>query len=632
MSNPVGKFPLTRSQWFILHDNAWGHPADWTWMCPVATVRLAEGLSVDDILHAIRSLAERHEALRSRIIVDSEGVHQVVDSEVNTEIAVDELPEGSAENLREQDIARERLASKKIDIERSQAMRAEVLTSCGRPVFLVIQVHHLFVDSNSLRLASREARKMLANLLEKKAATAGLPHAGRLRDRLINEQSERSSLMGDRALRHATGILNNFPNTSFPYHRAPEPWAFKNIAYVVSPKIQECATRIAARAGASTSSVFLTALNLVLGEYTGCSQFGWNSIISKPTLSPHPTVEPNIQSVYTNLEVSEGGQFDDSARRAFTKMLQAMRYSDYDHVSLIQDVARARMERGFQLCIDSNRLNWMIRNPLRRGEENDLVDLDSLSPAKVSLWKEPVGAGNGRLNLWVTASMHDDHNWGITFSAREELISREDLHTIIGSVENVLCRAAEESLGELTDGIFGTETASWPRQPDWFRLDELTWADLRRIREIILSYRGVCDVRLTPTVIENCGALSRPRLIAHVHTTDEELSVSRMREFISSHVNEPGVVAPDEFILSLERYSPEFSITDEIERQVTGAIVDLSKGYWACGGTAEAVPAIIGGLRDRGWHGIWWDDFLSGRPLYEAAARLRRIHPTSPLD
>ena len=143
--------PAAMQRWFV--DQAQPVPAHWNMSM---MLELDPAIDANHLRTALDVLVARHDALRTRLVADADGLRRVVDATAEMRLATDPLVEDAAQ-----------LAAFVIDLQSSLSLAHAPLAAAGflpRRHQLVLCVHHLAVDTTSLAILARDLDVVLSEI------------------------------------------------------------------------------------------------------------------------------------------------------------------------------------------------------------------------------------------------------------------------------------------------------------------------------------------------------------------------------------------------------------------------------------------------------------------------------------
>jgi Condensation domain len=639
MEGQLKVIPLTNSQTEYWRDFVEA-PADVARFANLArVVPLPETVDVDQIADALRLLAARHEGVRTRISLNEkhESV-QVIYPPYGPQISSNEMRHDTTAGL---DEVVKAATERRFARDRDWPLRVTLVTYQGRPRYVLLIMHHLFVGLRGLDALLSDFKSCL-RVVRGEIMLDSLPKPNQPADRTCRESSPSGRNAAKRSAIYHQELLERLPNVSFPYHRTTgsgEVWTA-----LLSPALALAARIVGRNLHISTTAVTLGALSMMMSAYTGQS-LGIEVINDKgPLQSTRPLVDYSLAKSHLVIESSDVATASEAMTGCRRKLLKGLVHANYDPYAFLESRAevfrrrctRIRPEISFNCLL--NKLDKMDLPDRSTVSPADLLDHTILLPIEAD---EHPAKGDFRVNLGVAT---DFHTWDpvsvdgqpimrLAVRVDADLMGAADVRELLLGIEQLICRLA---LGEDTTRASVVETTGvlgWPRQADWEYLDGGRWVDLATTQRMVLSHPAVASARL------QVETRSSRQLVARVEADPTALDVEALRIYCLSRLDAPGVVAPDVFVISpsagssgggqvSQRGEQNPAARDALAREigfVNGLeFVDPELDYVAAGGRAQVVPAMQSRLAAAGWRGLSYIDLFSPKPISDVATRLQR--------
>ncbi|MFI9811920.1 non-ribosomal peptide synthetase [Saccharothrix variisporea] len=164
-----GSLPLTSAQtafWFLDHYRRPGGSRHPDFALPVH-YRISGPLDVDALRHAVDQLVARHEALRTKVLLEAYEGTQVVEAATTDVLAVTRVAGDPDALLR---AAARDDATRVLDPATGQVFTAQLTSASDTEHLLVLRVHHMVADGWSIDVLERELEELYD------AARSGRPH------------------------------------------------------------------------------------------------------------------------------------------------------------------------------------------------------------------------------------------------------------------------------------------------------------------------------------------------------------------------------------------------------------------------------------------------------------------------
>ncbi|MCP2330311.1 condensation domain-containing protein [Actinoalloteichus caeruleus] len=578
----------------------------------------------------VRFVLSRHEALRTRLVGDTErGVRQVVDPvdedvvRARPDLVLGEsAPQGFQSGL-------DQLAHQPFDLHEEWPVRWFLGRRSSGDHVLVAVVHHFVAGFQGCAVLDHEIPVVLDNLASGRAPSAGLPEARGPRQWWAEEDSPRGRRLDARAREHVRRILRDLPSTPFPVaanlRGASDPRAARRVGVTLtSPAVDGCLSWLSQEWGVPHSAVLLAAVSRALAhDLVDESALAWQVFGDRAgplTGSSSVCYEP-VTTLLPASGLAPDGDLLAASSELYRRLLVSLRARAFGDRMIDEEAHHVSRTRGVRVetpfwfnFVDSRGRRAVapqdLTDPadeLRRGTGFDEYEGDRTPGDDFLLyvWREP-----GQLRIGVYA--------------HERYADVAALRAVLARCAALLHRAAVPSATAASGGPDRRRTAS----PRWTRLDGGRWTAPDVVRAVLASLVGVesVDVRL---VAGDRGT----RLHAHL-TTSTAHSVDAVRTAALAMLDVPGFAVPDEITLSRGRAAPREdgperapALRDLVE--IVGRLcglpaVDPRLSYLAAGGAARHLPSILRGLGARGWDGLSWQDLCSHRSLESLAIALRR--------
>lgn len=307
------------------------------------------GTSTDDVLGAVAALVARHEALRSTFTHGPDGPVQTVHGDGAVAATVHRTEPGAPGPVDEagaQAVADD-LAATAFRSDDEFGMRYAVLTHDARPVWVVLAISHQVADFLGVLVLEEDLSRLLrAETLE--------PVAWQPLDQARHQQEGEGARRGRAALAYWERVLTSAPASYFDRVPPPDETADDDPARFVrlrleSPAGAAAAQVLADRCRASTSTVLLTAVAMILAGYTG-HQTAVLQLIAGNRNEPRLRRMVGAQNENALYAMTPGeGTFEDAVRSGFFTAMTAYRHGEYDPAALDEVRERVQSARGEEL-------------------------------------------------------------------------------------------------------------------------------------------------------------------------------------------------------------------------------------------------------------------------------------------
>ncbi|MFE9424014.1 condensation domain-containing protein [Kitasatospora sp. NPDC006697] len=338
-AGPGGEAPLTLGQDNMVRCVLRDEPAH---MNKQALWPVPPGAGVPAVLAALRTLAERHAALRT-VFPGDHFTCQRERVEGEFAVAVREVPEGTEPGLFGEELGwEERRAA--FDLATDFPLRCTVLTVDGRPVLLLVVVCHAQLDGAATALLFQEWQRLVVGE-QLPPSTAVSP-----RELAAQEGSAVGRRRGAAALRHWERILREEPATVFSHDGVTRSDARLPTLVVRSAAGAKDLIRAAERTGSSPSTLLLTAyaaLVAVLADQSSLVIAALSANRHRRTLADH--IGTLAQDALISLTVpldQPAMDLDELGRRTQAAALAGYWHSSFDAEAVWQLIEDAAAERG----------------------------------------------------------------------------------------------------------------------------------------------------------------------------------------------------------------------------------------------------------------------------------------------
>ncbi|MBZ3906737.1 condensation domain-containing protein [Streptomyces griseiscabiei] len=437
-------------------------------------IEVGGGISVDDVIAALRVVVERHEALRTRVHLDPTGTYrQVVHSGGRLPVDVREcLTDDEAE-------AEAELAEiKSLPFTSVEwPLRVSVLVSAGEVVKIAVCVSHIATDGWGMGVLHGELTGLLSRDAGARKALLEKPV------RQPREQAAWERTHGDSATRRAeifsAGQLKHFPNQRFPLpRRAPESPRFPEIMMESSASAVAVA-RLAEDVQVTPHTVVVGAISVLLSALSRSDRATFRIFCANRL---DKATQSSLGSFYQVVPVSvEVGDlpFREVVRTAWKKTMGAYLLGPGDPVRLDALAEAVVRERGVKPDLECFVNLHNLTSPAA------LEAACGVGPGvreATRTWRrggnEIWEPGKFYLDVWNVAEKLVVSLWGDT-----ELFPSDALADVLASLEEILVRGADDS--ELGAAELIRSVRRLPGAPVRGGLEYVDpcWVDLAEVRQ-----------------------------------------------------------------------------------------------------------------------------------------------------
>ncbi|MGA6174811.1 condensation domain-containing protein [Streptomyces sp. NPDC012600] len=357
----TGRAPLTWGQRAIWHAIRRTAPNDHYFnigrVLPLAD--RGRPATVAEAVRAVAALMERHEALRTRLELSSDGGEAAQDLAATGTLPVTlaHAPD-EAEAERTAHVLLDRLSATRFAYASEWPVRAALVAVGDRVTHAVLVLCHLAADGHGAEVLVRDLRLLV------RRGSAGRPPATTPLDLAREQHGETGRRRGAAALAHWEAGYRAAPATMFPAPvaepRAPRFWTGR----IVSPALARAVAAVATAHRVSGSTVLLTAAAVLVAAGQGHRTAAVMPIVGNRTSAAHRDLVTTLSQ--DGLFVLDTGTpqdtptFTDLLPTAYRAALRAYRAAVYDPVEWDALGERLRTESGTEVhpycCFNDMRL------------------------------------------------------------------------------------------------------------------------------------------------------------------------------------------------------------------------------------------------------------------------------------
>ena len=465
---------------------------------------LPEGIDLDRIAAAARTLAERHEVLRTTY-PEQPVLHQRSAADGEFALAVHEA-EGDAAMAAARAVGK-RLQAIRFDPAGELPLRLAVITVDERPAQMVFVVCHIAADAAALDLLGREWDALMSG--------HPLPPPGALQpiDAALAERSPIGQRKLAASLRYWETVLRETPQSMFAIPGIDRTdWMHARLR-IRSAAAAAALPAITERTGASPANVVLAALSALICRRLDHPVF----VVATPAANRVAAefadyVGTVAQDALASIQVADAGTFDELVRRVRARAFTALRHSRFDYEELLPVISQVEHERGGHWARDC------VFNDLTG------LSLDGLiAPTPVPAGGGPAEAGPGdptldwflpesmmtRLMLWAVRL---DEEVELALWADPVCLAPQDAETLAADLVRLLTAAAEgdvplDRLDELS------RLPVVRRGEGWYWIDR-SWIELAAVRALLREVLGTRPHQVEAVPDEQLGHRLECRLAA----------------------------------------------------------------------------------------------------------------------
>lgn len=402
------------------------------------TMKLDEGVTVNQIATMLGLIVSRHPSLRTVIELDDEGVprQRVLESgELVLEVVHLEGGEDPAEVAEEY---RRRYDEKGWDIYTYDTVRMAVVCVDGVASHFVAMYNHFFIDGSGIDAIGRDMR---ANLDLDTGRQLGPVEGLTPIEQMRSQQTPAAQRQAKVSLRHWETTMRTMPLRLFGESadkRSPRFWQ----PTYNSPAAHLAVQVLMGRTEMHSSVILLAAYAKALANISGKDMIVLRSLVSnryRPGLKE--SVAPVAQSGLTVVDASEC-PFDELIGRAFRAQVAGGRHGYYDPRDLWKLIDRVAEDRGEKPDLT------VYYSDRRRGAAQGLAEgplpareqTMALLPQSTLTWGEEEDIQNGATAFLLVNPAKDAIEY--TLSADTHKLSPATIEALMREVEKVLIAGA----------------------------------------------------------------------------------------------------------------------------------------------------------------------------------------------
>lgn len=531
--------PLMWGQRLLWNDCRWMGEKDYYFNMTVS-VPVPPGRRLAEVLDCLRQLVHRHEALRSRVVVASDGEPR---QEVAASGTIDVLLAEAAREKVDEVAAdcRAELFGRSFHLADEWPVRPGVVSVGGEPVRVTLVLSHVFADAGAAGVLAEELTELLAGTSPRDLL--GQPPAQPL-DRAAHENSPAGRRLSGNALRRLEKQLRSIPQTMFPGPESePDPYRYRRME-MRSPALTEALRRIADRENASTSTVLLATVALVLATATGHRTAVFKTVLGNRAF---PGLERLVSNTLSNgvvpIEI-EDVAFAELVGSVGRVTMGNLLRSQCDPTERDAVTARVSHERGVHVDLsvffNDTRDITGGREPRVRPE----ADLEALSSTTRTAWVGEWERQDAKFFFHTRTVGDCDHVYAMVDTAYLPSASVEHL---LRGIERVAVGVADADrpVGELRE-LLGTHGPVAPvRGSDWLLVDHC-WVRLADVRTVLAA-----ALPKWPSEVVVAEGPDGPALTAHVACDDPSADPDELhRAVVAALPAFPAAVAPSRYLIT----------------------------------------------------------------------------------
>jgi amino acid adenylation domain-containing protein len=401
---PGARLPLSHAQerfWILDQIN----PGSREYLLPVL-IWLPREAPEEIVREALSGLVARHEVLRTRYVMDAEGLAAVAEPTAAVPVRVLETTPAGVSKIVAAELA------EGFDLRRAPLLRASLIRDGGDEQLLLLVCHHIICDGWSARLLEEEFRESVAAITEgRDARLPGLPL--RYVDAVAWQRAQLTEELLASQLGYWRETLAGVPALELPGMHARDAQRSLDGAVVsaeIPPQVAGALLAAGRRAGAAPYVVFATLWTVALAQASGQWDFGVGSPCaarSRPEL--HDLVGPLIDVVVIRPRLAPDLPFEKAlAEVEFTCRESFARHAApfdvvVDAVAPRRDLARTPLFQAYFALADD------LAGQQRRARDLELLEQAwtvARTDLSLTLWPLPDGRYGGALEY--ASALYDE--------------------------------------------------------------------------------------------------------------------------------------------------------------------------------------------------------------------------------
>jgi len=496
---------------------------------------LRDGLTLDQVIEALRDLLVSHEALRTRYVPPPLGPAQRVLSEVGLPVAVVDCGEKVPDATVPAVVAA--LAGQPFDIENGSPIRAAVVLEDGSARYIAFALSHLITDVTGWQWLKYHLRALLSDIPDDPRAPR-VPYL--MRDAARWESSPAGVRLGSRAVAQHEATYRAMPQTMLP-RQAQEVEAprYRYLEFT-SPMLAMAVPYLAARHNTTPAAVLYAGICAVAG-FVSALPGAFIQLTVGNRLEPqlHGAVGMYTQDVPARVDLADASVAD-VIDRATPSILQAARFGRYPPIDL--EAARKRLELDRGIAFDLS--CWLNVVPIARiSSSAQRPSASMLAQARTrGQWRWIEGTDNSTSTYFVFANGSEDA-LVLTLIVDTAVLPAHEALAWVRAVERVLGESVSQEIAVARIGEH-TELSQVSRDAGWTLVDG-NWVRLPDVAALVrsASAAAVTDVFAVPSP-------QGPRLTAFVDGGRRGLDLARLHEdCVAALPGNRTAMAPQEYVV-----------------------------------------------------------------------------------
>ncbi|MDX2525273.1 condensation domain-containing protein [Streptomyces europaeiscabiei] len=498
-------------------------------------VQFEEGTTVAEVEAALKVLMERHEALRTRIHLDSFGAYRQVVHHGGR------LPVDILECATEEEAASILADMNEIPFTAVEwPLRVAVLVSAEKVERVALCVSHVASDGWGMEVLCREMDDLVSSNPGRNETVSCRPVIQ------PREQADWEKEKGDSASRRVekfwTKHLKCFPNDRFPVPRgSAESPRFPEIV-MKSRAAASAIERIAERDQVTSHTVVLGALSVLLGAISRTRRATFRLFCAnRPSDASQSSLGNFYQVVPISVEVGDL-PFSEVVRKTWQASMRAylLGPGDPDRLSALEK------SLSHDLGVDPDLECFINLHESRRDSSSAARGASPEVPGSTRVWKE------GGIEVWESGKFYvdvwtvSDHFmlslWGDT-----TLFSSDVLSGFLSCLEHILLRAAADGELSADETLQEVEHLIDVPMQDGLEYVDGCWVNLSEVRHTLvdcLSPRGV------EVVLDREAGAAERRITAYLELGGRSLTVRGVHQLVLDGIRgRRFVMAPHQYVI-----------------------------------------------------------------------------------
>lgn len=460
-------------------------------------VELPEGVTLAQVLEALRALTWEHEALRTTFRVDDGVLRQVVNPAGQVAVEVHRAEPGSGDEVIGELVPK--LVTRRLDPMSEWPWRAAVVVEDDRPTRLLLVFSHLTLDGRASMILLRRFDELLAGAEPTRPDWQPVDQAG-------FERSEAGRAISAKAIAHWQRTLRAAPTSLFDFPTvAPQEDRFWKLT-MHSAAVTTAAQVVSGRLRVSTSAVLLAATATALRVLTGHSAAVLQVICDNRDDDRRADLVSTLSWDGVFRSDLGGLTFSEAVRRCYLASLNAYRYGYYDPEDEWRVWAEESKRRGARVDLgahfnDTRPKTGYVADPPEVSEE-ELAGLSTRTEITFDGGLPKVDA------LFYMTTWEVDGVTKLSLQCDTAYLPPDTMRALLRGIERLLTRAAVREVEEeelpVVMGVAPVE-----RDERWVRCSD-GWVDLEATKALWDSVHGRGVIETEP---DDAGA---HRLVARV--------------------------------------------------------------------------------------------------------------------